>query len=356
MARKIAVYAGHGGSDSGAIGVDGIREKDVSLAISNAVTGILRGWGYTVINNRTTDVNRSITRDAAAANDNKADATIEIHLNSNDGSPGTGSEAFISVRDPQRGNQARNLASAILTRLANLGFRNRGVFTSVNTSGLDTFGILRLTNMPTVLLETAFINNPADMARLNINVVASEIADGIRQVFPLTGGGFPAYPGSPVRMGDRGENVRRIQGCLNRVATNNPSIGRLSEDGVFGAMTQASVREFQRIFGLNPDGVVGPLTWAALTRECGTSQGTMPPYPGSLIRPGDRNESVRQIQRCINRVAANQIAIGRLVEDGSYEQSTFCAITTFQRISGLTPDGIIGPLTWAALTRECGAA
>jgi peptidoglycan hydrolase-like protein with peptidoglycan-binding domain len=355
---RIAVYAGHGGSDSGAIGVNGVREKDLNLQLSNAVTTILRGWGYTVFNNRTADVDRSITRDANLANENRVDAVVEIHFNSNTGTPGTGSEAFISVRDSARGGRARNLASAILSRLAALGFRNRGIFTSVNASGADTFGILRLTNMPAIILETAFINNPDDMARFNLTTASEAIAEGIRQVFPMSGGGsggLPPYPGTAIRIGERSENVRQIQRCLNRVAANNPSIARLNEDGVFGPMTQASVMAFQRLFNLNPDGVVGPLTWAALTRECNAPQGIMPPFPGASIRVGAQGESVRQIQRCMNRVAAREPAIGQLTEDGSFGQLTLCAVTTFQRIRGLNPDGVVGPLTWAALTRECSA-
>ena len=54
---RIAVYAGHGGSDPGAVS-GGLREKDLNLAVSNAVTEILRGWGYTVLNNRTTEGDR----------------------------------------------------------------------------------------------------------------------------------------------------------------------------------------------------------------------------------------------------------------------------------------------------------
>jgi len=57
MAR-IAVYAGHGGSDPGAIG-NGFRESDLNLAVSNQASNILRGLGYTVINNRTTESVRS---------------------------------------------------------------------------------------------------------------------------------------------------------------------------------------------------------------------------------------------------------------------------------------------------------
>jgi N-acetylmuramoyl-L-alanine amidase len=265
----IAVYAGHGGSDSGAV-ANNLREKDLNLTLSNAVTGILRGMGYTVINNRTTDVDRSITRDANLANENRVNAVVEIHFNSNQGTPGTGSEAFVSIRDASAfSGRARSLANAILTRLAALGFRNRGVFTSINANNQDTFGILRLTNMPAVLLEVAFINNPQDMARYNVNTAASAIAEGIRQMFPLTGGGImPPYPGTAIRVNTRGESVRQIQRCLNRVSTREKALGILNEDGVFGPITLCAVTTFQRLFDLAPDGVVGPLTWAALTRQC----------------------------------------------------------------------------------------
>ncbi|MCL2355873.1 MAG: N-acetylmuramoyl-L-alanine amidase [Defluviitaleaceae bacterium] len=267
----IAVYAGHGGSDSGAT-ANGLREKDFNLSVSNAVSSLLRGWGYTVINNRTTDVNRSITQDANLANEQRANALVEIHFNSNEGTPATGSEAFVSIRD---NGPARNLASSMLTRLAALGFRNRGVFTSVNANGQDTFGILRLTQMPAVLLEVAFLNNPQDMARFNVNTVSNAIAESIRQAFPLSGGGggggsvtMPAYPGIVLRQGMRGESVRQFQRCLNRVATREIALGQLVEDGSFGPATFCAVTTFQRLQRLNPDGAVGPLTWAALTREC----------------------------------------------------------------------------------------
>ena len=82
---------------------------------------------------------------------------------------------------------------------------------------------------------------------------------------------MPPFPGTSIRVGARGENVRQIQQCLNRVAARHPAIQRLTEDGVFGPLTLGSVTTFQRIFGLSPDGIVGPLTWAALTRECGSA-------------------------------------------------------------------------------------
>jgi len=362
---RIAVYAGHGGSDFGAMS-GGLREKDLNLAVSNATTAILRGWGYTVLNNRTTDVDRSITRDANMANDNRVDALVEIHFNSNPGTPGTGTEAFISVREIGR---SRALAGAILNRIAALGFANRGVKTQVNAQGQDVFGILRLTNVPAVLLECAFINNPADMARFNADTMARAVADGIREIYPISGGGsgggegMPVFPGTLIRVGDRGESVRQIQACLNRVGLRHPSIQRLNEDGIFGPRTFDAVVAFQRIFGLSPDGVVGPLTWARLREECSAgsggggnggdgSGGVMPPFPGTNLQVGSRGESVRQVQHCLNHVS--QPCSRQLREDGVFGPLTQAAVITFQRIFELTPNGIVGPVTWARLREECG--
>ncbi|MCL2399103.1 MAG: N-acetylmuramoyl-L-alanine amidase [Defluviitaleaceae bacterium] len=350
---RIAVYAGHGGSDPGAV-ANGLREKDFNLAISNNVSNILRGWGYQVINNRTTDVNRDIIRDADLANESRVDALAEIHLNSNPGTPATGSEVFYSIRDTGKGRQ---LASAILRRLVALGFRDRGVKTMVNTNGQDTFGIIRRTNMPAVLVEVAFINNPEDMARLDVGRVSLAIAEGIREAFPISSGGLPPYPGTALRIGARGESVRQIQRCLNNISARQPSIQRLVEDGNFGPRTLDAITTFQRIFGLIPDGIVGPLTWAAISRECsgGSNVGGLPPYPGVALRIGDRGESVRQVQRCLNNISARQPSIQRLVEDGIFGPRTLDAVTTFQRIFGLVPDGVVGPITWGRLTQECPA-
>ena len=351
---KIAIFAGHGGSDIGAA-ANGFREKDLNLAVSNQASNILRSLGYTVINNRTTDVDRSITRDANLANENHVDAVVEIHMNSNFGTPGTGTEAFVSIRDTGR---ARAIANAILQRIAGLGYVNRGVKTQINSAGQDALGILRLTNMPAVLLELAFINNPQDMARFNVGAMASAVASGIRDIIPVSSGGsgLPAYPGTPLRVGARGESVRQVQRCLNNVGTRHPSIQRVTEDGMFGPRTLDAVTTFQRLFALVPDGVIGLMTWNRLAQECSLGGGSMPSYPGTALRIGDRGEAVRQVQRCLNVVGARHPSIQRLTEDGIFGPRMLDAVTAFQRLFGFNPDGVVGPLTWAALTRECGAA
>jgi len=149
-------------------------------------------------------------------------------------------------------------------------------------------------------------------------------------------------------------SVRQVQRCLNRVGTRQPAIQRLVEDGVFGPRTLDAVTTFQRLFGLNPDGVVGPLTWGRLTQECAAGTGIMPPFPGTSIRVGARGEQVRQIQRCLNQVSARHPAIQRLNEDGSFGPLTLAAVTAFQRIFGLNPDAgdIIRPIGTQHLSKR----
>jgi len=63
----------------------------------------------------------------------------------------------------------------------------------------------------------------------------------------------PKYPGRPVKRGSTGLNVRRIQLRLH-----------LTADGKFGPQTEAAVRAWQTSNALQPDGVVGPITWARM--------------------------------------------------------------------------------------------
>lgn len=74
--------------------------------------------------------------------------------------------------------------------------------------------------------------------------------------------GIPSsYPGALLDIGSMGENVIKIQEQLNRISDNYPLIPKITVDGIFGEKTQKAVKVFQSIFGLNQDGVVGPLTW-----------------------------------------------------------------------------------------------
>lgn len=76
-----------------------------------------------------------------------------------------------------------------------------------------------------------------------------------------------SYPGRPLRRGTSGPSVVTTQVMLNRISQSYPAIPKIpSVDGIFGAQTEASVRKFQEVFNLEPDGIVGKATWYALVR------------------------------------------------------------------------------------------
>lgn len=63
-----------------------------------------------------------------------------------------------------------------------------------------------------------------------------------------------------IRLGDTGEDVRRLQRAFARIKVLGPE----KVDGVFGPQTDLAVKDFQQSNGLQADGVVGPLTWSQL--------------------------------------------------------------------------------------------
>lgn len=71
-------------------------------------------------------------------------------------------------------------------------------------------------------------------------------------------------PSSVLRQGSRGQDVITLQYLLNVASEYYPGIPAPAQDGIFGSGTQQAVVAFQRIMQLNPDGIVGPLTWQAL--------------------------------------------------------------------------------------------
>ena len=77
-------------------------------------------------------------------------------------------------------------------------------------------------------------------------------------------GGIPHYPGSIIRLGHTGANVQLIQRYLNRISDRYENIPKVAVDGIFGNNTHLGVIAFQKEFGLNEDGIVGPATWAKL--------------------------------------------------------------------------------------------
>ena len=168
-----------------------------------------------------------------------------------------------------------------------------------------------------------------------------------------------SYPGTPIRRGDSGPNVVVIQTSLNRISQNYPAIPKIpTVDGIFGSRTEAALIAFQEIFGLTPDGIVGPGTWYALIRLYTAvtslselrSQGqqfySINWSPPGGLDIGDSGEKVRLLQYMLSVLSAHIASIPPVSVDGIYGPATRNAVLAAQRRFGLPETGTVGAQTW----------
>lgn len=151
-----------------------------------------------------------------------------------------------------------------------------------------------------------------------------------------------------LRQGMRGAAVRDWQRVLDRAVVDGVvAATRVRADGVFGPHTRAVTLALQARAGIAQDGVVGPLTRDAVAGLLdGGAPSTPAPEGDRLLRAGLRGEDVRDWQRAVNRaVSAGHVEHRRLAEDGVFGPGTRAATVAVQRALGLTPDGVVGPLT-----------
>lgn len=175
-----------------------------------------------------------------------------------------------------------------------------------------------------------------------------------------------SYPGSPLRQGSTGAAVFTLQRQLNRITKDYPFLGLLTVDGIFGRKMTETVKKFQKQFNLTADGVVGRSTWykisyiyvsvkdlAELTSEGETFSGTLPDGPwnfgSSVLKQGSTGSEVEQMQFWLSTLAQYESRIPSVTVDGVYGSGTAAAVRAFQRLYGLTVDGIVGLTTWTKL-------
>ncbi len=171
------------------------------------------------------------------------------------------------------------------------------------------------------------------------------------------------YPGTPLRLGSSGQDVQVIQTQLNRISRDYPSIPKIpSNDGIFGIETENAVKEFQEIFNLTSDGIIGKGTWykikyiyvavsnlAELNSE-GIRLEDIPKQFVGDIRLGNQGDPVRVLQYYLALIAAYNNAIPAPTIDGIFGQGTLSAVNSFQTEYGLPQTGIVDAATWNKLT------
>lgn len=173
-----------------------------------------------------------------------------------------------------------------------------------------------------------------------------------------------SYPGVPLEIGDRGNNVQIIQTQLNRIAQNYPAIPKIPDvDGTFGVETEETVRKFQEVFSLPQTGAVDKATWykikqyyngvkglAELASEGITLEEATVPYATQLSE-GDSGIDVRTLQYYLSIIAYFNSDLQPVPMGGIFDSKTIDAVERFQEFYGLPVTGIVDNDTWNVIDR-----
>jgi N-acetylmuramoyl-L-alanine amidase len=208
---RIVIDAGHGGHDSGTIGVDGLEEKDVVLDVALRLGKLLHErLGSEIIYTRSDDTFIPLETRTAIANKAQADLFLSIHANSSSDSSARGVETYylnftsqpdaleVAARENAVSDQSIHQLSDLVKKIAlrdkidesrefasnveenlyaglergNTGLRNRGVKKA-------PFVVLIGANMPSILAEISFVTNPKDADQLRQPEYRQRVAESL---------------------------------------------------------------------------------------------------------------------------------------------------------------------------------
>jgi N-acetylmuramoyl-L-alanine amidase len=209
--KKIVIDAGHGGTDPGAMGRSGLKEKDINLDIAKRVTKLLKERGLEIVSTRTSDAFPSLARRVAIANSSGADLFISIHTNANPVRSMKGFEVYyVSNRDDYKravfaakniplgleqycaGRPSLNLRTILWdmmyasnraesVTLAHSVCRRISCDLELEVLGIKSanYYVLKGVRMPAILIEIGFISNSAEERLLKDPYYRQQLADGI---------------------------------------------------------------------------------------------------------------------------------------------------------------------------------
>ena len=212
--RVVVVDAGHGGRDPGALGIGGVREKDVTLALAKTLRKSLRARGFEVVLTRDRDRTLSLEERTAIAEGSGGDVFVSVHANASPRAELAGVELFTLQENAER--QTLRLAARengvapaevdplqrllARLRLSEAGARSTLLAKQVHNeiaAGMGErwpsvrepalkqgpFYVLYLSDMPALLVEAGFVTHREDARRLRdpeyLRAMAEEIASGV---------------------------------------------------------------------------------------------------------------------------------------------------------------------------------
>ncbi|MDH6057963.1 N-acetylmuramoyl-L-alanine amidase [Umezakia ovalisporum] len=164
----VMIDPGHGGQDPGAIGIGGIREKDVILPISKRIAEILQQNGVQALLTRDSDYFVSLPGRVSLAQRARADLFVSIHANAI-----SLSRPDVNGLETYYYDSGQSLARSIHSSvLQNINVRDRNVRRA-------RFYVLRKSAIPSVLVEVGFVTGREDAAKLRTTAYQNQMADAI---------------------------------------------------------------------------------------------------------------------------------------------------------------------------------
>jgi N-acetylmuramoyl-L-alanine amidase len=165
----VVIDPGHGGGDPGAVGIGGLQEKEVTLAVSQQVVALLKQKGVNAVLTRSNDQEIELEPRVQFAEQAKANVFVSIHANSFDANR----TDVNGIETYYYSGSGQSLARTIQTNLLQeLGARDRGVKQA-------NFYVIKYTDMPAALVEIGFVTGAEDAARLASATGRSKIAQAI---------------------------------------------------------------------------------------------------------------------------------------------------------------------------------
>lgn len=153
---KIALEAGHGGDSFGAIGLSGIQEKELNLDVAKKLADTLKNYGAEILQVRDTDRDMSLTQKRDTVRTSDADLFISIHANA-----GGGGYLGVEGTSTYYNNPFwSNFADRVYKRLLELELKEFGMVGSFN------YKVIRINEMPSILVEQAFLSHAEDEEKL----------------------------------------------------------------------------------------------------------------------------------------------------------------------------------------------
>lgn len=300
---RIALDAGHGGSDPGAV-YKGRQEKDDTLDLTLAVGDILKKNGIDVYYTRTTDEYETPFKKATDANNSGADLFVSIHRNSSENpNQYSGVETLVYSDTGLKAEVARNINN----QLEDAGFKNLGVDERKNLV------VLKRTKMPAVLVEAGFINNDKDNYLFDeeFDSIAQAIADGILESIPS------GRPGNTTS--NKSNRTDNNNNSNNNSNNNNSSNGQMNNSG---RAASASIDSTAMVNSIPPDNEVFSVPVS--------SSNIMPQCPCDNNDYDTENEALYRVQvgayrnkdnadRMLNSLLMDGFPAFIIYEDGYYK-------------------------------------